>query len=292
MEIKDILKSFERYDKKYKQQEVDAACARREEIIPHLLALLEQVQRDPITYTADDNFFGHVYAFMLLGHFKEPLAHDVLIDIFSLPGTLADDLFGDFITGNGPIVLLRTCGGKTDRIKELIVNAGAYEYCRIAGLHALTFAVSEGYIPRDDVLAFYRELFSLEPTDPESYFFDEVAACVCDLYPEELMDTINKAYEDNLILEGFISQKEFTEALNEGKEKCMTRLKERIEREQLDNVHDKMSWWACFNPEPKMIPPNQTIGPSGSKPKINKKKKKVKKKQAKASRKANRKKKK
>ena len=56
MEIKDILKSFERYDKKYKQQEVDAACARREEIIPHLLALLEQVQRDPRTYIADDNF--------------------------------------------------------------------------------------------------------------------------------------------------------------------------------------------------------------------------------------------
>jgi Protein of unknown function (DUF1186) len=61
-------------------------------------------------------------------------------------------LFGDSITGDLPIVLLRTCGGQVARIKELILNKEAYEYSRGSAQQALSYAAMEGYISREEGL--------------------------------------------------------------------------------------------------------------------------------------------
>ena len=55
MEISEILKSFEIYDKKYKRKEIDAALNQREEITPHLISVLEKVLRNPEKYAEDGN---------------------------------------------------------------------------------------------------------------------------------------------------------------------------------------------------------------------------------------------
>ena len=112
------------------------------------------------------------------------------------------------------------------------------------------------------------------------------------------MDTIKKAYDDDLIASGMIRYEEFETALDDGKEKCLERLKIDLERRSLDDIHDSMSWWACFNKEPQF-----NSAPDGSKNnthltnfdqstyKFKKKKnmaKKKKRKQAKASKRKNR----
>ena len=197
MEINDLLKSFETYDKKYKRDEIDAALTKREEITPHLISILENVLQDPERYAdRDSDYWGHIYAFMLLGHFCETKAHDVIIDLFSLPNDLPSDLFGDSVTGDLPIVLLRTCGGNTERIRDLILNKSAYDYCRGSALQALSYTLIEGYITREEILSFYRELFSEEEAFPGSAFHDILATCIYDIYPEELMETIEKAYDE------------------------------------------------------------------------------------------------
>ncbi len=291
MEINEILKSFEIYDKEYKRKEIDAALTQREEITPYLISVLESVLQNPDKYSDhDSNYFGHIYAFMLLGHFSEPKAHDVIVNLFSLPGNLPSDLFGDSVTGDLPIVLLRTCGGKTDRIKELILNKNAYDYCRGSALQALSYAAIEGYITREYVLSFYRGLFSEDEASPSSSFHDILAKCVYDMYPEELMETIGHAYEEGLIHSGYIGYEDFTQVLREGKEKCLLSLELKIKERQLDNIHDRMSWWASFKQPQKKLTQNSSIKLVRSKSKINKKANKSKKKQSKASKKANRKK--
>jgi hypothetical protein len=260
MKIEDILKSFEIYDKEYKRNAVDAALAQREEIIPHLIAVLEDAFNNPEKFTNRDNpYFSHIYAFMLLGHFCEEKAHDALVKLFSLPDELPSALFGDFITEDLPIVLFRTCGGNPEKIKELILNKDAYEYCRGAALEALSYTYIEGYITREVILSFYQELFDAKETDPESAFYAILAGSVCDIYPEELHETVKTAYDAGLIDSWHIKYEEFVEVLEQGKEKCINNFRAKIQNRQIDNIHDSMSWWACFKQPQKSSPKNVPI---------------------------------
>ncbi len=290
MEIEDLLKSFETYDKKYKRDEIDEALIKRDEITPHLISVLEKVLQEPEKYAdRDSDYWGHIYAFMLLGHFCETKAHDVIVDLFSLPNDLPSDLFGDSVTGDLPIVLLRTCGGSIERIKDLILNKSAYDYCRGSALQALSYTLIEGYITREEILSFYRELFSEEYASPGSAFHDILATCICDIYPEELMETIEKAYDEGVIHSGYIGHEDFTEILKGGKEKCLDDLRTNIQERQIDNIHDSMSWWACFKQPQSSLSRGTSIKLLKSKPKQDRKNKKSKRKQSKASKKANRK---
>ncbi|MGB0389172.1 MAG: DUF1186 domain-containing protein [Ardenticatenaceae bacterium] len=244
--IAEILEAFEVYDGSYRRAHVSAALARQEEITPHLIAVLEGVLAKPSVYVGKEDYFAHLYAFILLGHFREQAAHRVIVDLFSLPPNIPDQLFAELVSESLPIVLFRTCHGELGLIKSLALNRQADEYSRGSALRAMTFAVADGMIAREEVLAFFGSLFTGEEAASNSTFWDQLAYCVYDLYPEELMDVIEQAYEDGLIAPGFISYKEFLQSLEGGKERALRRMQAKMQRNSLDNVHKYMSWWACF----------------------------------------------
>lgn len=292
MEITDILQAFEIYDKKYKRDAVDAAIARREEIIPDLIGVLENVLKNPENYLdRDSNYFAHIYAFILLGYFKEARAHDVIVDLASLPGDLPYDLFGDSVTSDLPIILLRTCGGRVERIKELILNKDADEYCRGAALEALSYAAMAGYLTREEALSFYQGLFTGDEASATSCFHDALACCIYDLYPEESMETIKKAYDEALIDPGYVGYDEFTEVLKTSKENRLEKFRIELEEKQINDIHEYMDWWACFNQPGDTLPRISSATTPNNRQKKDSKIKKSKKKQSKQSKKANRKKK-
>jgi hypothetical protein len=162
----------------------------------------------------------------------------------------------------------------------------------------MAYAVVDGIASREEVISFFGTLFTGNEADKISDFWSLLANFVCDLYPEELMDTIKKAYDDDLIFSGIIRYEDFKKALADGKEKCLERLKFDLERSSLDDIHDSMSGWACFNKKPRLYPtsdsPKYDAHPTlfdqpthKTKKKKNKAKKKNRK-QAKASKKKNR----
>ena len=95
-----------------------------------------------------------------------------------------------------------------------------------------------------------------------------------------------------------VFESDVKKALADGKEKCLERLKSDLERWSLDDIHDSMSRWACFNEQPQSTaaPDSFKINklPTNldqSKPKFKNKKNKAKKKnrkQAKTSKRKNR----
>jgi hypothetical protein len=296
--ITKILEAFKIFDGIYKREQVDAAIELKEEITPFLIEILENVLTDPNKFIENDDRYDHIYALMLLGHFRESKAHNVIIDLFSLPGEIPDELFGDLTTDDLPTILIRTCGGSIERIKSMASNKDADDYCRVSALNAMAYAVVESIVSREEVISFFGTLFTGDETDEISDFWGLLANLVCDLYPEEIMDTIKKAYDDHLIASGMIRYEDFKKALEDGKEKCLERLKTDLQRRSLDDIHDSMSWWACFNKESQFY-----SAPDGLKnnthptnfdqstPKFKKKKhkaKKKKRKQAKASKRKNR----
>jgi len=255
--ITEILESFRIFDGVYKREQIDAAVNFKKEITPHLIKILETVLADPEKYASDENLNDHMYAVMLLGHFKEFASHKVIVDLFSLPDDLPDKLFGDITTSNLPVILLNTCGVSIELIKSLILNKEADDFCRISACEALAYAVVEGYVSREDVVTFFGTLFTGQETDEVSDFWGLMAIIVCNLYPEEIIEIIKQAYDDELIMPGMIPYSEFEDALKLGKNKCLERLKIDLERHSLDDIHGSMSWWACFNPN---------IGPDSPQP--------------------------
>ena len=276
MNIDEILAGIEIYDGKYKREQIEAALNQKEEIIPHLIAILEKVRDEPQNYTEDSDYQGHVYAVMLLGHWRETKAHQVIIDLATLPAPLPHDLFEDIITEDLPTILLRTCGGSLEKIKELVTNKKAYDFCRGAAITAITYAVIEEITTREDALSFFGGLLAEDQAGEDSTFYSQLACSICDLYPEELMDAVHAAYKQGLIDEFFVGIEEFQEALKDGKEKCLADLSERLSNRSLEDFHKSMEWWACFNHESdKPFVPKQPIFELWDKPAPKPKKKKA-----------------
>jgi hypothetical protein len=278
LNVEEILAGIEIYDGEYKREHIDAALNQQEEITPHLIAILEQVRDNPEKYAEGSDYHAHIYALMLLGHWRETKAHQPIVDIAQLPEPLPEDLLGDIITEDLPVILLRTCGGSLDRIKELTCDKNAYDFSRGAAITAITYAVVEGLITREDVLSFFGELLIPDQALQGSCFYDQLACAICDLYPEELMNQVQEAYKQDLIDPVFVGIENFQKALKDGKEKCLDGLRQRLSAHYLDDFHQTMGEWACFNEKsekpatPKPNPPKVPNFSYQSEPKQKKKK--------------------
>lgn len=157
--IQKIIDALDKDDGVYKREQMDAALELKEEITPHLIDILKKILIDPDKYLEEDHF-AHMYAVILLGHFREPKAHKAIADVFSLPNDLPHELFGDLTTAHLPAVLFLTCNGSLDVIKSLASNKEAYQFCRISALEALVYAVVAGIAPREEIMRFYAGLFT------------------------------------------------------------------------------------------------------------------------------------
>jgi hypothetical protein len=193
--------------------------------------------------------------------------------------------------------LFNTCGGSFESIKVLILNKNADPYCRNSACRAMAYGVVEGYLSRKEVLTFFGTLFT---KSEDSNFIDLLATVVYDLCPEEIMEIIKQAYEDDLIMPMMIHYNEFEDALKVGKDEFLLKLKSEFERQSLDDIHKAIAWWSCFEEKFESAPISSSLKennfsdssvPATHKPGKKKniaKRKRKKRKQAKASKRKNR----
>jgi hypothetical protein len=151
---------------------------------------------------------------MLLGHFREPKAHRMIVGLSSLHEDLPYRLFGDSITEDLAMILLQTCNGSIEAIKGLVQGKSAGDYCRGAGAKAITYGVAEGIVPREETLSFLGGLLEERAARVPGVFGDMITSCIHDIYPEELMDKIEAAYAEGFINPGYIDLESFREALS------------------------------------------------------------------------------
>jgi hypothetical protein len=284
--IREILNAFEIIGS-YKREEVHAAIELREEITPFLIEIVESIASNPSEYVDREGYFAHIYAIMLLGHFREPGAHESIVKLAGLPEDLADKLLGDMITEDLSVILYRTCGGSLESIKCLAMKEDANDYSRNAAFDAMVFAVADGMVAREEVVSFFSAIFDhLIETDSSSDVLSFLADAARDLYPVELMEKLKAAYEKDLIDEWTVSYEDQEDALEGSVEISLKEAKRELEARSLDSLDEKMSWWACFDPHGEIFARDADIERSHRKK--SKKSAKTKRKTAKASRKKNR----
>jgi hypothetical protein len=303
----ELLQTFKEFDGVYKEDEVNQIALRQEEAIPLLIDLLKNAIKNNLDYLDMESYlFDHIYAFELLGAFQATAAHQTIVELFSLPDDIPELMFGDALTEDLSMILLRTYDGDITKINGLIENESAYVFSRIAAVDSLSYLMIQEDISRDELIKYYKSLFiTLRDSDDNSLVLAAVISSLCNIYPEELLDEITSAFEDKRVDCSCISFNYVQMTLKESKENIESLFEENLKARHMiyDDIHTLKNW-PCFdkaetiNDHNSRIEeelsyltdrvPTQTLIKTTSKTKETKSKKK----QAKKSKKANRKKKK
>lgn len=103
-------------------------------------------------------------------------------------------------------------------IKSLIESESTDEWVRGAALSSLVTLVAAGRKSRDEIVSYFAGLFRGKLVRKWSHAWDTLVSYSSDLYPEELLDDIEKAYEDCLVDPGYIGFDDVKRDLAMGKD--------------------------------------------------------------------------
>jgi len=246
METAEILYQFERHTGNFERAAVEAAVARREAVTPELLHILEDTVDRAAQLDAEGGYMAHLYAMFLLAQFRETRAYPLVVRFASLPGDLLDSLCGDFITENLGQILASVCGGELAGIHSLIEKEGTDEWVRGAALSSLVTLVAAGQKSRDEIVSYFARLFRGQLVRRWSHVWDTLVSYSSDLYPEELLEDIGKAYEEGLVDPSYIGFDDVKRDLAMGKDRILDRLADNPHRRLVEDTVAEMGWWACF----------------------------------------------
>jgi hypothetical protein len=249
MTTEEILKALSHQDNKFPREALEQAAARKDEITPHLLKILEKAADDPeeVLDRGDQSYF---YALYLLAQFRETRAYPSVVRIASIPSETIHALLDDTITEGLPKILASVSGGDTGLITQLAENAEADKYARGSALYALVALTLSGDKTRDEAMSYYSRLFDAmldeEPSEARENLLTTIVHCATELCPEELYGKIKEAFENDLIDEFIVDLEEVDEKMAEGKDAVLPRLRENAHYRLVDSAVEEMAWWAWY----------------------------------------------
>jgi hypothetical protein len=250
MTTEEILKALSHKDNIFPREALEQAVARKDEITPRLLEILERVAEVPGEILEQDDH-SYYYALYLLAQFRETRAYPLVFRVASLPPDTVDELLGDTITEGLPKILASVCGGDATLIKQLAENAETEMYVRGSALYALLALTLSGDKTREEVMSYYSRLFDMvlneEPSAEREDVLTTIVHCAAELCPEELYDKIKRAFENELIDEFLVKFEEVDERMAEGKEAVMPRLREDPHYQLVESAIEEMEWWAWYH---------------------------------------------
>lgn len=219
---------------------LEEAKIRKEEITPFLLDFLQEVIAKPGEILSD--YFGHIFAMYLLAEFREKRAFPYLIKLMRIDEKNLDDLLGDVITEGLPNIIASTYNGDFDAIKAIIEDPGCSLWARDAALRALLALLRINVLKRDDLIAYFAELFQKEVfiADPEMMAI--FILTIDDLYPDELYLQIENAFNNDLVDEWLVGLEEIQNTLKQDKDEVLSHLFKSRSTALIDNAISEMSW--------------------------------------------------
>jgi hypothetical protein len=244
-DVQEILKALEFYDGTFPRKALEDAVRHREQIIPDLLRIIEQTKEKAEKSEVHPDYMAHLYAMFLLAQFREQRAYPLIVDFFQLPGEITYDLTGDMVTEDLGQILASVSCGDISLITELIENEKVDEYVRTAALEALLTLVTCGEKSRDEIMVYYKNLFQGKLERKPSHVWAGLIFCSNRLYPEDVIEDIKKAYDEELVDTSFISLNSVERTLSYEKEEILDGLS-KSRYKLVGDVIRKMERWACF----------------------------------------------
>ncbi len=244
--IPEILEELRLNRGRFPRRALEAAVAKRDEIVPELLHVLDEAIAQPEGLLADTAVMSHIYALYLLAQFREPAAYERVVRFFRTPGETAVDATGDVATESLDRILAALHHGDLRTNHELIEDAAASQWARGAAVRALQESVFSDQLSRDEAVSLLAPLFRGRIEREPSNVWNCLVSVATDLHATELAADVRRAFEEELVDAYFISPHEVEETLQEPWELVLERSRRRSKGLILDTVRE-MSWWACFD---------------------------------------------
>ncbi len=118
MNAEEILEELKYSTRVFPRQALQEAVARKEEITPALLKIIEDAKLLP-PVLHDENYMAHIYAMYLLAQFRERRGYPLIVEFFSTPGKITLDCTGDVVTEDLHRILASVSHGDASLIKSL-----------------------------------------------------------------------------------------------------------------------------------------------------------------------------
>jgi hypothetical protein len=185
----------------------------------------------------------HIYALYLLALFRETGTYPLLVRIFSRPGEFPFELAGDVVTQDLGRILASVSGGDFSGLTALIENEQANEYVRSVAMEGMVSLVTTRQRTRDEVVAYFLQLFKKLERNPGAQW-DGLAHVCADLWPQEAIDELGRAYEEGLVDTGSIDWQDIEHAQALGQQGAMKRA--RYRDPLITDVAKNMGWMQCF----------------------------------------------
>lgn len=192
MDIQELFTRLDQHEGSFPKDLIAEVIARREEATSRLLAMLEDIERDPEPWLADDDRMIHIYALYLLALFRETRAYPLLVRIFSRPGEFPFELAGDVVTQDLGRMLASVSGGDVGGMTALIENEQANEYVRSVAMDGMVSLVATGERTRDEGMSYFVQLFHKLERTPGAQW-DGLAHVCADLWPQESVEELRRA---------------------------------------------------------------------------------------------------
>ena len=252
MTVPEIIAALTPYTGDFPKAAVEAAIAQREEVTPHLLRALEETAETP-DKIARPEYMLHLFATYLLAYFRDKRAYLPLIRIFATPGDTPDKLFGSTITERMKNILASVYDGNPEPVKRLVEGEDVYEYVRGAAVDTFMVLTHTGQMPRQEVVDYYRELFSGKLRREYHQIWNALTSAVADLPAPELIEDMRQAFKDNLT-DPFYAELEHLER----DARVPFEKKDDWRREKLTSLISdtvsEMEWWAAFADDDELFP--------------------------------------
>ncbi len=254
MDIDTILSAFTKSTGgTFPKAALQAAIAKKQEISPHLLTILEDAGRDIDAVAQKKNDYGFLYAMFLLAQFREREALQPLLRFFSTPGQTAIALTGDVVTESLGQLLAGVSAGDIAPIQTMIENSDIDPFVRAAGLEALLCLVAWGEASPPEVITYFSELLDGRLEQQPSHVWNYLAEAVSRLCGPDLTANLMQAYDKGLISPLYMNWTEAEKMLNRPVEENLKDLEKDAGLAAITDVIAEMENWACFRPQEQRI---------------------------------------
>lgn len=241
MTFEQLSAKFQNFEGPFPEEALIESVKNREMVSPELLKTIRKALEDPQGVIDRDDYMMSIYSMYLLAQFREKKAYPVIIDFFLMPDEKALEIVGDmFIEDLGRILASVSCGD-ISLLRQLIENSDAQELIRSSAIEALMVLVKVGEKSRDEIVAYFRELFAGKLERRRSLVWVSLVSSAIDLYPEEVLAEIEKAFDEGLVDETLINISAADEAVLEEKDKALDVFFQNSQYSLIQDVVQEMS---------------------------------------------------
>jgi hypothetical protein len=245
--MQSLLESIRYNDGKFPRDELIRVIERKEESIPYLLEIMNELKEDYEKVIDRPTRIDFIYSYYLLAQFQVKELFPIMVDILSKPSDICDHIFGDALTEDMGRILASIFDGDIELLMSLIENTKANEYARGQALISLVVLVFNGQLSREFVMGYFKQLLTDKLTDTSYYFNAEIVCCCDDLYPEEVYADIGRLYEEELVEKMVIGMESIDKTLRRTKEEVLQSNQQDYKFQFITDTVKELQGWACFH---------------------------------------------